>query len=467
MRLRLPVTAGFRRRPARLRGRSICPGISLVSTLGGALTLGLILGLTLTAPPPADAEPSVAYPQALLEARAPGYQREIRVNLDAALLDFLTPEEAVRLGEVRLEVPVRGGLAGHRAERRGRLGVVVMPAESLRFFSDLCTATAWLAARGYSLSTVADYLNMLKYGDAALLGRETMPLPLDALQIPEQQLNDAAVESRRSACFSTGVVFILAHELGHLILGHQGYDGVSRSETQANEAAADAFAVELMSRAGDLPLGALYYFTYMSYLERHRGDFASDAAWEAHLRQATHPISPARVEALAESLRRHARRFAAGSAAANALADEIAPIAGALTDTDIQQLRRLQGLSVRPFMLAPRRAHVWMVEAPQPPLPERSFSGHFTGWIGASQAESVPAALVLMRDGGRVTGRYSYAGIGGSLSGRIDEGVLRYRFSEEGAEGRGEMRGLDGDDRLSGRYATENGTRGLFEVQRQ
>lgn len=433
----------------------------------GSLVLSLLCGLLLTVVQTVWAGSAVVYSQALLESRAPVYQHDIRVNLDAALLDFLTPEEAIRLGEVRLEVPVRGGLAGHRAERRGRLGVVVMPAESLRFFSDLCTASAWLAARGYSLSTIADYLNMLKYGDPASLGRTSMPLPLEALQVPEGELDEPGVENRRSACFSTGVVFILAHELGHLILGHQGYEGVSPRETQANEAAADAFAVELMSRAGDLPLGALYYFTYMSYLERHRGDFVNDAAWQDHLRRATHPISPDRVEALAASLRKHARRFAAGPAAAYSLAEQIAPIADALTDTDIQQLRRLQGLSVRPFMLAPRRGDVWMVESPDPPLPRQSFSGHFTGWIGPSEAGSVPTALLLMRDGDRVTGRYSYAGIGGSLSGRIEDGVLRYRFSEPGAEGRGEMRSQDQGDRLAGGYRTEQGGRGLFEVWRQ
>jgi hypothetical protein len=430
------------------------------------LAVVTLLMLLWSGPATCEAAAPILYPEDLLQARAPIYREDIGRNLHAALLDYLTPQEKARLGEVRLEVPLRGGLAGHRALRRGGVAVVEMPAESLRFFSDLCTATAWLAARGYSLSTVADYLNMLKYGDPGLQGAETMPLPLAALGIPEQELDDPAVESRRSACFSTGVVFILAHELGHLILGHQGYDGIGPSTAQANEAAADAFAVELMSRGGDLPLGALYYFTYMSYLERHRGDFPDAAAWEAHVRTSTHPISPERVVALADSLRRHARRFTAGAAAAHALAGEIRTVADALTDTDIQQLRELQGRSVRPAMLAPRRTDVWMVQPPDPPLAERPFNGYFTGWIGPSAAEGVPAAAVLYRDGDRVVGRYSYAGLAGSLSGAIRDGVLDYRFSELGAAGRGRIRSAAAG-LLRGRYRTNAGVEGAFELRRR
>jgi len=398
-------------------------------------------------------------------ARASVYQEDIGWNLEHALLDYLTPSERAAIGPVSLEIPLRGGLAGHRALRRNGLAVVEMPAESLRFFSDLCTATAWLAARGYSLSTLTDYLNLLKYGDPSAFGRRQMPLPLVALQIPEDQLDEPGVESRRSACFSTGVVFILAHELGHLALRHQGYGGIGRAEAQANEAAADAFAVELMSRSGDLPLGALYYFTAMSYLEPHRGDFDSDAAWQAHVSERTHPVSPERIQSLAESLLRRRQRFAAGAAATAQLADELRPVAAALIDTDLQQLRRLQGESVRPSMLAPRRSDTWIVEPPDDPLPARPFSGYFKGWLGPSAEDGVEAAVILYRDGNRVRGRYSYAGIGGSLGGRIDGSRLGYRFSEPGASGTGELRAI-GNDVLEGRFRTAGGAVGALRLSR-
>lgn len=411
------------------------------------------------------ARPPIQYPWDLLNQRAKQYEEDIRWNLDNALLPRLKPAERTALGKVRLEVPIRGGLAGHHALRRGKLGVIVMPAESVRFFSDLCTATAWLAARGYSLSTITDYLGMLKYGDPTSLGLRGMPLPLDALLIPEAELSDSGVESRRSACFSTGVVFILAHEIGHLVLGHRGYDGISSIEAQANEAEADAFALELFSRMGDLPLGALYYFTYASHLETHRGDYGSNTAWRAHVRDTTHPISPERVEALKAGLTRRASRFAAGRAVALTLADEIGVIADALTDIELQQLIRLQGETTRPYMLAPRRADFWQVGPPAKQLPNIPFSGYYEGWLGSDSGERIPTQVVMHRDGNRVSGRYSYAGIGGGFTGLIKGQTMSYRWRQPGGSGKSQMSG--NANSLRGSFEARDGSRGIFEIRRR
>ena len=103
----------------------------------------------------------IHYPTALLKQRQPIYQEGIGWNLNNAVLLRLHPDEKAKLGRVRLKMPLRGGLFGFKAYRDQQGGVIEMPVESLRFFSDLCTSTAWLAANGYSLSTIADYLGML------------------------------------------------------------------------------------------------------------------------------------------------------------------------------------------------------------------------------------------------------------------------------------------------------------------
>lgn len=412
-------------------------------------------------------ESPIQYPESLLRQRAEIYQEDIAWNLNEIVLPRLKPNERVALGRVILEVPISGGgLLNYYAARRGDLGVIVMPAESLRFFSDLCTATAWLAANDHSLSTITDYLGMLKYRNSANPPLSQIPPPLDALFIPEDDLKNPQVENRRSACFSTGVVFILAHEVGHLVHGHTGYDGISRSEAQKNEAQADAFAIELFSRMkGDLPLGALYYFTYASYLDPHRGDFNNTADWESHLRETTHPISPERVKALEIGLQQRASRFGANRGNAIKLAEEIGVIADALTDTELQKLLRLQGETIRPRMLKPRKSDFWQVTPPPEVLPKVKFSGYYEGWIGSDADRGVLIKILLEREGEEVFGRYSYAGIGGVIKGRVQGEAISYSWREPGSSGTGQMNG--DATTLHGSLKSRDGDLVEFEIERK
>lgn len=404
----------------------------------------------------------------LLQQRQPVYREDIGYNYRQVVLPRLSPAERALLGGAELRFPLRSAdsaLFGYHSAYTHNGKEIVMPVESLRFFSDLCSATAWLAAHDYSLASVYDYLNMLKYGDPQQLGLQRWPPPLQALQVPESGLDDPGVESRRSACFSTGVVFVLAHEIAHLLLEHRGYGGISRARAQANESDADRFAVEIMSRLGDLPLGALYFFTYAAYHEPHRGDFADDQAWQAHVAGGTHPLSAQRIDAMADHLERHANRFTAGPADTLWLAQQFRLIAATLLDPGIQQLLRLQGRSVRPYMLAPRRSDLWQVQPPPEPLPRQPFSGYYSGWIGGD-TERIDTALVLFRDRDRVHGRYSYAGISGSLDGRINaDGNLEYRFAEPGSSGSGRL--LANGDRIDGAWRSRSGLTGKASLQRQ
>lgn len=415
---------------------------------------------------PGSLAADLPYPETLLLERGRIYEEDVGRNYRRAVLPRLSASERAALSGARLQFPLHGpgdGLFAFHSVRAWNGNRIVLPVKSLRFFSDLCTASAWLAARDYSQGSIFDYLNMIKYAEPAELGLEAMPLPLDALGIPENDLSGGDVESRRSACFSTGVVFILAHEIGHLVLGHRGYSGVSPRQAQSNEAAADNFALDVMSRLGDLPLGAVFFFSYASYYEPHRGDFASDADWRDHVGGATHPISGDRLLALADGLRSRAFRFAAGAAQALSLADELGRVADALRDTDLQRLLRHQAASIRPYMLAPRKDPVWQVRRPDSPLPRIPYSGYYQGWVGEHEGNAVETAMVLMRRGDRVHGRYSYAGITGTLKGRVEDGELVYRYWEPDSRGEGRMRG---DARLTGAWRSATGLQGSFAVRR-
>ncbi|MDZ7754076.1 MAG: hypothetical protein U5S82_21155 [Gammaproteobacteria bacterium] len=433
------------------------------SRRSGQILLAVLLGLCI-----ATAAAQVRYSDAELSERLPNYRDDLGVNYREVMLPRITPRERAALENARIQFPLRmegDGLFGYYSAYGTDGPKIVMPVSSLRFLSDLCVATAWLWANGYSQSTLHDYLGMLKYRRPQDLGLIAMPQPLPALGVPDNATDEPAVERVRSQCFSTAVVFVLAHEMGHLILGHRGYEGVTPEQAQANEAAADDFALDLMSRLGDLPFGVLFFFTYAAYIEPHRGDFGGDDAWRTHVAGKTHPLSAGRILALADGIEQRAGRFAAGTMQARSLAADLRVVGETLADPDIQQLLRLQGQSVRPYMLASRKGDVWEVSPPPEPLPDGPFSGFFTGWMGSGPEDGIEVSLVLFRQGDRVHGRYSYAGIAGTVRGRVENGVLDYEFVEPGSSGIGRLE-MIGEGAISGRWRSRSGREGALGAER-
>src|SRR5262245_34010337 len=151
----------------------------------------------------------------------------------------LTPDEQSALAGVSFQTPLDGDpVLGYYSQSRSK--VVTMPAISLLFFEDLCTAFAWLQRHGYRLETIEEYVTMLKYKDAAAFGGRYPP-PLKALGIPADAVSDPGVNDLSLRLRNTGYAFILGHELGHIRFQHAGYDGVPVRVAQANETQADQF----------------------------------------------------------------------------------------------------------------------------------------------------------------------------------------------------------------------------------
>src|SRR5207247_5375484 len=118
--------------------------------------------------------------------------------------------------------------------------VVTMCAVSLLCCEALCTAYAWLYAKGYRLETLEEYLTMLKYKDPQAFGGRYPP-PLKALGILDDALTDPKVQDLALRFRNTGWAFILGHELGHVRFQHKFYNEVPVPVSQANEAQADQF----------------------------------------------------------------------------------------------------------------------------------------------------------------------------------------------------------------------------------
>jgi hypothetical protein len=67
---------------------------------------------------------------------------------------------------------------------------------------------------------------MLKYGEPERFGGR-YPAPLPALQIPGDALGDSVVDEQAQKLLKSAIIFLVLHELGHVLHGHPSYDAIS------------------------------------------------------------------------------------------------------------------------------------------------------------------------------------------------------------------------------------------------
>lgn len=198
---------------------------------------------------------------------------------------------------VSLEYPERGpGPLSFFASPS--LGKIYIPLTSLRFYDDIATLHAWFESRNCPQEYIQTYL-------AALLrAGEDLPAPLIAFGLDRDVLfADSYTYDLSGKIFSSGVQFILAHELGHILLDHS--TEVSGLDSQQQEEAADAFALDHFARLGGNPLGVFWYY---------QAAWWHDPATPEGRLQNTHPVSAERIRNMAERLMATPYDFAHGEA---------------------------------------------------------------------------------------------------------------------------------------------------------
>ena len=227
------------------------------------------------------------------------YLRGWRDNYDNVFAPRFTEEERRRLARVEFRMERRlPGFEPFAFLYRRDLNQVIVSAASLLFLDDVMYAYAWLNVKNYDIQSVGDYLMMLRYWDPA---RGRPPKPLDALCIKRDPA-DQKVADFAARGFNIAVVFALLHEYGHAFHGHEGNAAVAPAVSRTNEQAADRFALDVIARTGEVPIGVTELFFTMAYLFENRADFTSDAAYQQSLGARTHPLSPQRLQAFAQHL---------------------------------------------------------------------------------------------------------------------------------------------------------------------
>jgi hypothetical protein len=214
--------------------------------------------------------------------------------------------------KVRVEFPLR-------SEDHSPLGfyskpgeaTICIPISSIQFFDDLCICWAWQVEMGYGFDNIFAYLGSIRQGTTPKdnLGR---PLPpLTAMSIPATAIQARRVEDTVDKMFGSAIVWIMGHELAHVVFRDPGYWSVPAKEAQAAEMRADAFATDVMRRLGVVPVGITYYFLDNLAMEANRYDFQNEADWNVYAqKQRTHPLTKARLVGLSQALRNNPSDFA-------------------------------------------------------------------------------------------------------------------------------------------------------------
>lgn len=414
-------------------------GPGLMSWLGRMLLAGFALAVTLHI---ARAGGLPDYSQSELAEWQQRYPRGILANYREVILPRLDPQHRAKLEGLRFEfplsIPSREPYA-YAADTQGR--TIYMSIQSLKFFDELSIAMAWLDRNGYVIQSTIDYLTLLRHWDRP----DSPPRPFKALCIPDDALDNTDVDSLSQKMFATAIFFVMAHEIGHIVHGHGGYEGISREEARRREEEADAFALEVLARTGDLPLGIVTLFLSMTYLQEARTNFFSDNAHRLALAARTHPLSAERISAFAGRLSEEASSFTGGGLSlvtVAGMAMELMQVANLLLDVD--RLAALRASTLTPADLGPMKPGDQLSRACRPLQGEgEPFAGRLKG-TATVNAVDFDLDAELDRVGDRVTGRSSY-GIGISrLEGFVDGNTLFYRWQLGEETGRGVLTLLGG-----------------------
>jgi hypothetical protein len=326
-----------------------------------------------------------------------------------------------------------------------RTDLVVVPLVSVRFVEDLCIAATWLEHNGYSLETIFNYVTMIKYRDARDFKYGRYPLPLETLGVPGNAERSEFIQKNAIKCFGSTLAFVIAHEYGHIVHAHPGYDGrIPRFKIQNNESEADAFALRMMRKMNLPPFGAVIYFLAAAYVSPMPVDFGSQEAWEIHVRKdATHPFTPDRMDALADLFESDARELAGmeqdplAKMRMREAANRIRGIADTLRDWDLQLLIRQRGMwadeqSLRPqtWEASENLEGAFLDKTKNTELGvavDGIYVGRFTTH-GATNPSNI--STNLRTTGDQVNGTYNYGSGSGTLDGTIHGNTLHLKWKE-------------------------------------
>jgi hypothetical protein len=220
----------------------------------------------------------------------------------------LTKEQRQILQRTTINLPVTGDSLDPLDFYAGGT-TATFPILSLTFMQDLVVAYLWQDVNGCK-PTVLEYVNMLKYWETRPVPRGRYTNPIDALGIPSPKTAKLARMNpefgvRLQRVFYGTLLFVTAHEIGHVVLGHKGFGSVTK------EIAADNFAFDIFARNQIDPSGIMVFFLLSSLW------VPNEAELKANQRESDHPLNGRRVRALGSRLIQHPEQYYPGADASD------------------------------------------------------------------------------------------------------------------------------------------------------
>lgn len=343
---------------------SICRG------MGTAALLGLCVG--------ARADQQAIYAPSVLAEWHDEFRDVLSGHL-ARYRESLSPGDRAQVELLRLYLPQDGEKWPFQFQVG--YGMLEMPVASLMFLKDMAMAEAWLKTQQLSPSTLSDYMGALRHGRLSGVA-PARRAPLAALGVPADAANDPLVLERRNDTLDKLLLFLIAHELGHLLqpgalepqrrCQHKPpLPSCSHEALRASERAADEIAVVLMLRVGFVPNPAALLFALQARYQD--GDAAP-----------THPVDADRVLALRNAIDQRADAFARatrdpvqGLVRLQELSKSLKDLADGLADPGLVKHQSAIARTLEPEDLLPRHTPVPTL---RPGLSARFASAPGTGY---------------------------------------------------------------------------------------
>jgi hypothetical protein len=218
-------------------------------------------------------------------------------------------------GVLPIDLPLNTDSASPIEGDLHRSGVIVLPTLTLLFVEDLAKAYAWLWSNRLSSETVDEYVSMLRYRRPSDFPDGKYPAPAAALHVPANALDNADAKKMFVRLRTSAYMFLILHQIGNL-----------RSPGDIAGEQSDPFALDLMKRNSETPLGLLLLMNAGVYLPDE-----------------PHPVTAKRLLAMANYLDFHILEFVearpdrvAARNAIHAIAKDFRVLAGSLDDPGTQ-----------------------------------------------------------------------------------------------------------------------------------
>ena len=207
------------------------------------------------------------------------------------------------------------------------------------------------------------------------------------------------------------------------------------------EIEADAFAIEMMRRIGQVPVGFEFWFDVEHSGHVAPRKFDIEAEWQKYLTGLDHPVTTDRLNALGAAIEKNPESFARNQTnqalwteRSKMLAQYFRLAAPQWTTNPVAhraEYERVEGLYISD--LKPRKTAFTIPGTANEP----EFNGLFAVRRTAADGSQDKVDLLLLRMGKDVTGGCSNGKIDGFIEGEVRDGVLHFTWRQGNANGKG------------------------------